>query len=251
KLLDRVKLLRSITSASLADGTPMAMIGKPFVRFSTTGANAGETKVIHSAHRYAVGRDYFETVGIPILRGRGFRKQDETDENTAAIVSEKLVKECWTGEDPVGRRIEMEANEGTPGFALPSYRSPADRRPEALGKKRILEVVGVAKNVRDGLVMAAADVPPVIYLPLRPADLAHPALRGVTLVARSAPGSDAIGALRREISALDASITPFDARGMVDQIDQMMFPVRAALWTYGFIGLFGLILASVGLAGMT
>jgi putative ABC transport system permease protein len=38
---------------------------------------------------------------------------------------------------------------------------------------------------------------------------------------------------------------------MPEQIDQMMYPIRASIWTYGCIGVFGLILASVGLAGMT
>jgi putative ABC transport system permease protein len=73
----------------------------------------------------------------------------------------------------------------------------------------------------------------------------------VTLVVRAAPGVDAITTVRREISAIDEKLTPFDARSMPEQIDQLMFPVQAALWTYSFIGVFGLILASVGLAGVT
>ena len=50
---------------------------------------------------------------------------------------------------------------------------------------------------------------------------------------------------------MDPSLTPFNARSMTEQIDQMMYPIRAATWTYGVIGVFGLILASVGLAGLT
>jgi putative ABC transport system permease protein len=68
---------------------------------------------------------------------------------------------------------------------------------------------------------------------------------------RSTPGFNAVGALRLEISALDSNVTPFNARSMPEQIDQMMYPVRLSIWTYGCIGLFGLILASAGLAGMT
>jgi len=36
--------------------------------------------------------------------------------------------------------------------------------------------------------------------------------------------------LRREISALDSNVTPFNARGMPEQIDQMMYPVRLSIW---------------------
>ena len=73
----------------------------------------------------------------------------------------------------------------------------------------------------------------------------------MTVMVRSAPGVDAIGAIRREVSALDASLTVFNSRTMGEQIERMMSPVRGALWTYGAIGIFGLILASVGLAGVT
>ena len=83
------------------------------------------------------------------------------------------------------------------------------------------------------------------------ADYAWPQLQGVTLMVRAMPGVDAIGAVRHEIQAMDDKLTPFNARTMPEQIDQLMFPVRVALWTYGCIGVFGLILASVGLAGVT
>ena len=246
ELLDRAKNLPSITAASLADSVPMTMIGKPGVPFSVAGP--GDSKVLHSARKYVVGKDFFETIGIPILRGRGFRKQDEASDSSAVIVSEKLVRDCWPGEDPLGRVIEV-GNEEVPGFAIGTG-SPANRL-RLPGKTQKFEVVGVAKNVRDGLNMVAADAPAVLYLPLRPADYARSSLQGVTLMVRAAPGADAIGAIGREISAVDDHLTPFDVRSMPEQIDRLMFPVKVALWTYGCIGIFGLILASVGLAGVT
>jgi ABC-type antimicrobial peptide transport system permease subunit len=96
-----------------------------------------------------------------------------------------------------------------------------------------------------------ADAPGIIYVPMRPSDYARPSLQGVTLLLRATPGVDAAGAARREISAMDDRLKPFNARSMPEQIDDLMFPVKVALWTYGFIGIFGLILASVGLAGVT
>jgi putative ABC transport system permease protein len=68
---------------------------------------------------------------------------------------------------------------------------------------------------------------------------------------RAAPGVDAIAAVRREISAMDSTIAPFNARSMAEQIAQFMSMLKAASWTYGLIGVFGLVLASVGLAGVT
>ena len=249
KLLDRVKLLPSIAAASLAESTPLAAMGKPWTPFSTGGA--GDSRSIHGAPKFAVGRDYFATLGVPILRGRGFHKEDETNESYAVIVSEKLAQECWRGEDPVGRRIEI-GSEDVPGFMLGFRSGPPDRRPGINGKSRqVFEVVGVVKNLRDGVVMAANDAPPLIYLPTRPADYARPSLQGMTLIVRATPGFDALSAVRREISAMDANLAPLNTRSMTEQIDQMMYPIRVSIWTYGCIGLCGLILASAGLAGMT
>jgi ABC-type antimicrobial peptide transport system permease subunit len=113
------------------------------------------------------------------------------------------------------------------------------------------EIIGVAKDVRDGLVFVAKNAPPMIYFPLRPSDYAQPKMLGLTLVIRAAPGGDPIAAVRREIAAMDSRITPFNTRSMPEQIDSILFPVRMATWTYGVVGILGLILASVGLAGVT
>ena len=221
----------------------MSMSGKPGTAYSVGGP--GGSKVIRYARRSSVGEAFFDTLGIDVVRGRSFRREDETDRSRAAIVSENLAQECWKGEDPLGQRLEI-GNDEMPQFgALGSSgggRTPISERPE------VFEVVGVAKNVRDGLTVAP---PGMIYLPLRPRDYGRPRLHGVTVIVRVAPGVDAIGAVRREISAIDEKLTPFDARSMPEQIGQLMLPVQAALWTYSFIGVFGMILASVGLAGVT
>jgi len=92
---------------------------------------------------------------------------------------------------------------------------------------------------------------PALYFPLRPSTYDRPSLEGVTVIFRSLPGADAISSVEREASALDATVTPFNALSMQEHIDQFMSPLRAAAWTYGLVGFFGLVLASVGLGGMT
>jgi putative ABC transport system permease protein len=118
-----------------------------------------------------------------------------------------------------------------------------------MGQTRTVEVVGIAKDVQDGLM--SSDGPALIYLPLRPSDYGRPPLRGMMLVARGAPGADAATAIRREIGATDDQLTIFGVRALTDDIADIVGAVEGALWTYGCIGVFGLILASVGLAGLT
>ena len=241
KLSDRVKRIPGIAAAALTDTVPVAMDGNTGVTFSEAAKNA-------EARRHIVGKDYFATAGIPILSGREFRKEDESSNSNAVIVSEELVRKFWNGADALGRRIEIRNGEVSPGLgAIPGT---FDLRADLIaGNRETYQVVGVAGDVTEDFV--ASKKHPVIYFPLREADYAQPSLRGVTLMFRAAPGMDAIGAVRREISAVDVNITPFNSRSMLEQIDQFMSPLRAASWTYGLIGVFGLILASVGLAGVT
>jgi len=124
-----------------------------------------------------------------------------------------------------------------------------DFRRTLSGQRQVFEIVGVAKDVSEDFV--AQKQKPAIYFPLRPSDYARPSLRGVTLMARGAPGADVFGAVRREISGIDAALTPFNARTMPEQVEQFMTPLRSATRTYAFIGMFGLALAVVGIAGVT
>jgi len=247
KLLDRVKTLPAVTAASLTETVPVSLPGAG-VRISVPGA--GTTL---SAIRHVVGKDYFETTGIPILLGRAFRGSDETNQTAAVIVSEELVRQVWQGADPLGRRIEIGNDSAVPAKILPGtydYRQPLAEYMRGAGNGRpTFEVIGVARDVAEGLLVGKPR--PAIYFPLRGADYAQPSAQGVTLMLRAAPATDAIAAVRREIAAIDAHVTTFNARSMPQQIDEFMSSLRSASWTYGLIGLFGLLLASVGLAGVT
>jgi macrolide transport system ATP-binding/permease protein len=248
KLSDRVKLLPAVSASSLTGTVPMTLAGNGNVTFSSMSTDAASSRVIHNARQNVIGRDYFQTLGIPMLLGRAFRKEDEADGATAIIVSEKLWRECWKREDPLGRRIKIGSDEA-PAVGLDAV-AVLDPRPRAAAKARqVFEVVGVVKDMKGALEMS--DPPPAIYFPLRPADYAQPSVGGITLMVRAVPGVDAIAAVRREVSAMDDRLAPFHAQSMPDQIEEWMFLVRMGLWIYGFLGVFGLILASVGLAGVT
>ncbi len=240
-LSDRMSRIPGVVSACLTDTLPVATDGNAGVRFSY-GAE-------HSwARKHIVGRNYFETAGIKILAGRSFRKQDEEGETTPVIVSQEAARRFWKGEDPVGRRVEISNEEAAGGFGL--WPGTIDFRSNVLARDtHSFEIVGVAHDVSEDLV--ASKKHPAIYFPLRMADYAQPSLRGMTLMVRGAPGVDVIGAVRREVAGMDANITPFNRRSMSEQIDRFMSALKGASWTYGLIGFFGLVLASVGIAGVT
>ena len=230
KLLDRVKVLPSVTAASLTESVPVS-IGGGRVRVSTPGDAGHQARTVI---RHVVGKDYFDTTGIAVAVGRAFRREDETSQTAAVIVSQEFARQFWPGSDPLGRQIEIGSDEVVAAKVLPgSY----DYRVGAAGARRkVFEVVGVAGDVAEGLVVQKPS--PAVYFPLQSADYVRPAAQGMTLMVRAAPGVDAVGAVRREMSAMDANIAPFNIRSMPEQIDQFMAPLRMASWTYGFIGYF-------------
>ena len=238
KLLDRVTTLRSASAACLTATVPVSLGGRVQV------SDGGKPLMVN---RHVVGRGYFATAGIPVLLGREFRKEDQVNQTPAVIVSQELAREMWNGGAAVGRQIEIGRDEIVPAKVLPgSY----DYRTETSPVRQRFQVVGVAGDVGEGLIVTSKPKP-AIYFPLRRQDYAQPPAEGLTLMVRAVPGADAVTAVRREIAALDPAITPFHVRSMTQQIDDFMSPLRSASWTYGAIGIFGLVLSAVGLAGMT
>ncbi len=242
-LLDRVNALPSIASAALTETVPVSMPGAAV----TVSTPAGKYAISLEAIKHVVGSNYFETAGIPILLGRGFRRQDEAEGATAVIVNEALARELWGAHVSVDRPVEIGNGEGWGPKILPGA---FDHRPTVEGNGlRRFSVVGVAGAVTEGLAIGRPQ--PALYFPLQPYQYGHPSLEGITLMVRSAPGARPLPAVRREIAAIDEKVVPFDARTMESQIARFMAPLRVAAWTYALIGVFGLLLASVGLAGVT
>jgi predicted permease len=246
KVLERVKTMPTISSATLTESIPVSL-GITGLRFSEPTSGTDDSRAVHHALKYTVGKDYFDTTGIPIMQGRGFRSGDENNSSTTVIVSEELVREYWAGQNSLGRRIQIENAEAfgpkiTPGSM--DYRPAVPK-----GSPRTYEVIGVAGDVANDLVISKKR--PAVYFPLRNADVSSPSLQGITLLVRATQGSNFLELLRREISAIDPNVAPFDAHSMNEHIADFIAPLRSAAWTYGIIGIFGVVLASVGLGGMT
>ena len=108
-------------------------IATPAVKNNTRVANSTVPSVgpFHIVDYYQwVMPDYFETMGIPIVRGRGFQRTDATSSGLVAIVNEKFEETFWKGRDPIGQRVKPCCNDQPPWFT----------------------VVGVANDVKQGRV---------------------------------------------------------------------------------------------------
>jgi putative ABC transport system permease protein len=130
RLLDVLRAVPGVEAATAMFGLPP---NRPAIKNNTRVADANATAPsvgqFHIVDYYQyVMADYFETMGIPIVRGRSFQPTDATSPGLVAIVNETFAKTFWTGRDPIGQRVKPCCNDQPPWFT----------------------VVGVAKDVKQG-----------------------------------------------------------------------------------------------------
>lgn len=244
RILRRIEAQPGVKQAALTETVPVSLPGS-WMRISAIDPRGKRTI---GAVKQVVGKNYFETAAIPILNGRSFTDSDETESSPSVIVSRVLAQQLWFEKDPIGRTIEV--GNGQVSASRGILPGSFDYRPLIVGTGlERFRVVGVAGDISQGLVVSKPS--PAIYFPLKPSLYSRPSLQGVTLLVRAAPGTNGLKVAEHEIAAIDEDIHPINARSMNDQIDQFMAPLRMAGWTYALIGLFGVLLAGVGLAGVT
>lgn len=246
KLLERVQALPTISDATLTESIPVSLPSR-FLSLSVPTDRATHSDIVDAVASHIVGKDYFDTTGVPIELGRGFQRSDETTETKAIIVSQALVRRLWAGENPIGRRLEIANGAPMPPKVLPGS---FDYRTQ-VGTKDVhqYQVVGVAGDVAEGLVVQKPG--PAVYFPLSDSEFQRPSLQGVTLIVRGQPGTNPTEAVQKEIAKLSARVRPFNVMSMNEHVEQFMSPLKMATWTYGAVGVFGLVLACIGLAGMS
>src|SRR3954469_12629091 len=176
---------------------------------------------------------YLKAMGIPLLKGRFIDDTDVPGSDRVMVVSESLARLAFPGGDPIGKRI-----------------SCCEITPD--GKPNFKTVIGVVGDVRwQG---PAESTGPEFYLPMAQA----PPLswkwnqRSMTLVARSADGNatSAVPALRAAVAQIDATIPLSDISTMEERLHESTATSRFLMRLLATLGLFGLLLAAVGVYGV-
>jgi predicted permease len=218
----RVRALPGVESASLATTVPLGFVHQ-FDKVSAVGRAPVEGQETPQVAYNSVDPPYFETLRIPIVRGRAFTDADNETVLTVAVVNEAMAKKFWPNEDPIGKRF-------------------------VLGKRsdKSIEVVGVAK---DGRYLDPVDAPaPFFFLALAQNYVSYRTLQ----VRASVPPETLLGAVEQRISALDSNLPIFDTRTMRQSLNGVngyfFYQVGAALAV--LLGLLGLTLAVVGVYGV-
>jgi hypothetical protein len=124
-LAERARQAPGVQSAALTENVPLGQEGFDGVAFVPDGFQMPRDRENFSSLLDTVDEGYFATMGIPILRGRGFLASDTPDAPRVAVVNEQFAKHYWPGADAVGKRVHLD----TPTGAL-------------------VEIVGVAQTIK-------------------------------------------------------------------------------------------------------
>jgi putative ABC transport system permease protein len=219
QLLDRISTLPGVRSVGAAAYLPFS------------GTNNSWTIQIEGRPPLPAGRwlepgwrpitaNYFQTMGIPLVKGRDFSATDDETAPGVAILNEAAARAYWPGEEPMGARFKHQ--------------------------QRTYSVVGVVKDVRH--VGLDDEAKPEIYYPYSQLPIVW---RGTTLVARTefAPEQFA-AALRSVVKELDKDQPVYNVRTLEGLIDKSVLRPRFNLFLLGFFATLALLMASLGLYGV-
>jgi putative ABC transport system permease protein len=168
-----------------------------------------------------VGPDYFRTVGTSLLRGRDVTDADQLGSPPVAVINETFAATFWPGADPIGKRFRIGGID-----------------------KPLVEVVGL---VADGRYQSIQEPPERrMFLPVRQ----DPQLEITWIVHANTPPSEILGAIRREVSAMDSGIPVVNATTLQSHVDRTLVQSRVFALLATLFGVIALLLAAVGIYGM-
>jgi len=222
ELVERVAGLPGVETASTITFPPLAGGGSATVFWANDRPipPAGE---LPAADIRWVHRDYFRTLGIPVLRGRVFDEGDHADAPLRVVISRAMAQELWLGTDPLGKTISM-----------------------PWGDTLVAEVIGVVDDVRH----QGPGVEPraKIYWDHRQF---HPFTQ-MSLVVRTA-GQDPlalVSQVRAVLRELDPGLPLYGVSTMESLLKDSIARTRFAMLALGGFAVIALILAAIGIYGI-
>jgi putative ABC transport system permease protein len=217
--------LPGVSAVAVVDSLPPGERGQ---RWYSTMAIAGKPPIPPVGdilYSRSVTTDYFRALDIPILRGRAFTEADADAKDHFLILSSQLAARMFPNEDPIGQRIRTDQDG-------PWY-----------------TVIGVAANVRNGS-LTGPNLPEYYRL-LRDTPEDWNGNGEETLIIRSALPSATIAPwVRQQIAAID-STTPVDLETLDAEVAKLADRPRFETALLGFFALTGLLMAVIGLYGVT
>jgi macrolide transport system ATP-binding/permease protein len=220
-LAERMRETPGVQSVALTQNVPLGVDEFDGVTFVPDGFQMPPDRTNFNSTMDTIDEGYFETMGIPILRGRAFLPSDTADAPRVAIVNGHFAKHYWPAGDALGRRIRLDSSTGTP-----------------------VEIVGVAETIKFQNMASPTDF---VYMPLSQ----HPVARMALMLRSIGDPLQLVQPVKDVVRSLDPNLPMLQTRPYEDfYLNQAVRGPRIAIDLVGTMGLVGLLLAVAGLYGL-
>jgi predicted permease len=224
QLLERSRSVTGVKSAALASSVPLM----------TAGGGLDFGAIVPEGYQFPKGQDsaglfqsrvdenFFDAMGVPIVRGRSFLATDTASAPRVAVVNELAAQHYWPGQDPIGKRFRLDGHNGP-----------------------WVEIVGVARNSK----YLSIGEPPAefFYLPYRQ----HPRPEMTLLVQSIGDPGGLVAPVREVVRGLDSNQPVYDVHTMREVYEmRAVRTLNVVIEAVGSMGLMGMIMALAGLYGL-
>lgn len=221
ELLDRVRAVPGVSSASLGQGNIMGEAALQGTEFTIAGQPAGAAR--SQALMCSVEAAYFRTLGIPLLAGRQLEYTDARESLPVVVISQSAARQYWSDENPLGRQIRV----GPPQSDEPW-----------------LTIVGVVGDVRNPLLAGPQPIVYRLFLQNR-----NPS--GDLVLRTSIDPKAVIPAIRKVIRSLDPGIPDIGAATSGETLSEITSQPRFSTSLLTFAAGLALLLVAIGVYGVT
>ena len=225
QLLPRLRALPGVRSASAVLGLPLSGLDL-IISFEVAGRPPVPPSQQPAMQVRVATPEYFDALGIPLKRGRGFTEADRAGTPRVVLITEAAARQYFPGEDPIGKTIKLGWGRG-PG------------KPKAGG-----EVVGIVGDIKDAALNEPN--PPQIYMPLRQ----WPVSFMTVVVKTSVPPASIADAARAQVAAVDANLPLSNVRTLDAVVAKSISQQRFYLTLLTAFAAVALLLAAIGIFGV-
>lgn len=185
---------------------------------------AGEGRPFVSVVR--IGPRFFDVLDRKILRGRGFEPTDAAPATLGAVINERLARQLFSGEDPVGRRVRFVQRDPRPADTPGAWRT----------------IVGISPDIRHST-PADAETDPVVYVPYA----FEPPAGARVLVRSGLPPVSLLPDIRRVVQAIDRDQPVYSFQTVQEFVKERQWPYTAFGGAFAIFAAIALVLSAVGL----
>jgi predicted permease len=222
RLTERLQSLPGVTSCSLA---VVELLGNnEWDNSIVVEGYAAKVGEMVDPHMQFVAPGFFDTLRIPVIAGRDFRRQDDNSASKVAIVNQKFARKYFAGLDPIGRHIGMGGDPGT---------------------KLDTEIVGVVGDTK--YESLREEVPYELYVPYTQRNYVNSM---IAYVRASSDPAGLISTVRRVVAELDPDVPLSQMRTLDRQLENSLITERLLATLAAGFGLLATLLAAVGLYGV-